>query len=1161
MRFGSIDLPKAVLKALEEGNLVVFAGAGVSIPAPSNLPSFKDLAVGLAEGTGLSLQKREPLDRFLGRLVEKKSRVHEGTREQLSQPASLPNSLHLCLIRLFGEAARVRVVTTNFDNHFAAAAGKLWPIVAPEVFVAPALPVGGDFQGIVHLHGHLRQDAKHLVLTDRDFGRAYVTEGWASRFLQEMFASYVVLFVGYSHQDPVMHHLARGLSPSQERGRFALTLSGEQEYWKYLGIRPIPYSLLKGKNSHRALGRSLERAANYVAERPLEKRARIRKILSDGRRDDPEEHDYLVEALNTEEATRYFVEFAETLEWFRWAQEREPFTRLFREGSESKETDSELAYWFARKYALGSPEHADAAFEWVAQKGGTLGPAVCVVLAHTIFQQMGQESEHQPIRSIARWIPLLLRSPDWKTNDLLEMLLGKLCTETCDAGAAVLLFGHLLRPVLTLKPDLLGHAIDPESGSGVEADLTTIGGEFWVRDAWHRYFQPNIGDFAGSLVGIASAHLEEAHLLSTTAGSRPHRLSWSFTDLNVGSESDEQGGLGVLVNVARDAMRGLIAKSQGRGDALIEAWWTARSILLRRLAVSGLEQCTAWSDDEKLVWILDRRLIGKVEFDREVGGVINGAFRDASAVTKHRIVDATVAASAGYRYQLLRLQRADPTFTRLEVELSLVAPSDPFEPEEAEPIPSPGDLLVRPAGEQVEELLAYEKAYPQARNGGLLSNAVLDAVLKQASWGIELGRALQQRGAWDTTMWKSIVWGLNRDEVTREEWAIMLALVDESTPMLRGVIGEVILLLERRVQADSNPFKGELLQAGLRIAGQAWAILDSTHEPTQVEFRDWLTTAINEPGGQLAEFYVRALWQAQKEAGEDWKGFPVDFRGYFDSVMRSTVWSGEMARTRLAGSTYSMFLADPGWTRENLIPLFDWTINDRKAKQAWHGYLTWVRWNDDLLEQLLPFFRDTFARIDKLEAKAERFCEVMAAVAVHGAINPMAKAGWLRQFVQTAGIQARRYWTSSVGSMLRGLKNDRKKSVWERWMRDYWKYRLTGNPELEAGEAIRMIQWSVALEDAFAEAVALILRGPSPEWGNRGRPFRELGKSGLVGAFPNESAQLLRFLMRSENQLQRADGVREMVLELKTFGAEEAVLSNICDELCRLGDGQAEGLI
>ena len=40
--------------------------------------------------------------------------------------------------------------------------------------------------------------AKDMVLTDADFGRAYLTEGWAQRFLVDVFREFTVLFIGYS---------------------------------------------------------------------------------------------------------------------------------------------------------------------------------------------------------------------------------------------------------------------------------------------------------------------------------------------------------------------------------------------------------------------------------------------------------------------------------------------------------------------------------------------------------------------------------------------------------------------------------------------------------------------------------------------------------------------------------------------------------------------------------------------------------------------------------------------------------------------------------------------------------------------------------------------------------------------------------------------------
>ncbi len=83
--------------------------------------------------------------------------------------------------------------------------------------------LGELFKGLAYIHGNVEQEKEALILTDGDFGRAYLTEGWARRFLVDLFSNYTVLFVGYSHNDPVMKYLATGLPPSTRRFAFCRT--------------------------------------------------------------------------------------------------------------------------------------------------------------------------------------------------------------------------------------------------------------------------------------------------------------------------------------------------------------------------------------------------------------------------------------------------------------------------------------------------------------------------------------------------------------------------------------------------------------------------------------------------------------------------------------------------------------------------------------------------------------------------------------------------------------------------------------------------------------------------------------------------------------------------------------------------------------------------
>lgn len=83
MRIGEIDIPEALLDAQRSNSLVIFAGAGVSIPPPSNYPNFEELAKRIAEGTGLVRENNESIERFLGRLESKGVGVHSLTQDLL----------------------------------------------------------------------------------------------------------------------------------------------------------------------------------------------------------------------------------------------------------------------------------------------------------------------------------------------------------------------------------------------------------------------------------------------------------------------------------------------------------------------------------------------------------------------------------------------------------------------------------------------------------------------------------------------------------------------------------------------------------------------------------------------------------------------------------------------------------------------------------------------------------------------------------------------------------------------------------------------------------------------------------------------------------------------------------------------------------------------
>jgi len=322
MRFGSVDIPVDLVNARQNGKLAVFAGAGVSMGPPSNLPSFEGLVDVVAEGTPLERRSEERFDQFLGRLHRKGNgvRVHDIVQQEIDNGRG-PTTTHLEIVRLFESSEDVRIVTTNFDRHFTSAVDDVFDQATPD-FHGPALPLGNDFSGIVHLHGSVVQDPRRLVLTDEDFSRAYLTEGWARRFLEHLFSEYFVLFIGYSHGDAVIEYLARGIPAQADQGRFALAPKPDKPDketptdWKYFGIRPIWYPTHSGSDKHKALPEALKQWNRYAKQSARERAQQIEEFTSDLPSDlNAEELDALKERLRTKDGARSFRKSAEKVEW------------------------------------------------------------------------------------------------------------------------------------------------------------------------------------------------------------------------------------------------------------------------------------------------------------------------------------------------------------------------------------------------------------------------------------------------------------------------------------------------------------------------------------------------------------------------------------------------------------------------------------------------------------------------------------------------------------------------------------------------------------------------------------------------------------------------------------------------------------------------------
>lgn len=257
------DIPDELIRYLEDDDLVFFCGAGVSMG--EGLPSFEGLVENVYESLNRPLTESahpfeyelfstKQFDRCLGELErclatdEMRSKVVN----ELTLPVDSDLPLHNALLKLSkNNKGQFRLVTTNFDRGFRAFAGEPLSIdMAPHLRV----PKKATWRNPVYLHGAIddsNSDGQDLVITSADFGMAYLTEGWASKFVTEILRRFNVLFVGYTVNDPVFRYLMdavaadKKINEGEYKNQYILIEqngSYNEAQWESRFIKPIPFN-------------------------------------------------------------------------------------------------------------------------------------------------------------------------------------------------------------------------------------------------------------------------------------------------------------------------------------------------------------------------------------------------------------------------------------------------------------------------------------------------------------------------------------------------------------------------------------------------------------------------------------------------------------------------------------------------------------------------------------------------------------------------------------------------------------------------------------------------------------------------------------------------------------------------------------------------------
>ncbi|MGL3150438.1 SIR2 family protein [Microbacterium sp. A82] len=1098
-----VDIPDEVLQAHTDGRLVLFVGAGASKSAPSSLPLFDELAFQLGELARVQFTEAhgDKIDTYIGSLPSGFD-AHRHAAALLRPEGSAPNDLHRALVRLACSGGAPRIVTTNFDGHLSTAAEDLGMELGDR-WIGPALPLGRDFRGVVHLHGSLTRHHDELIIDDRDFGRAYFGDGWAPRFLQPMFESHVVLFVGYSLTDTVMRYLTLGLPSNTPRYALIPEDGLERAELLRLQVKPIRYPNRDGK--HLMLPAALEAWNHWSRMGQGEHQERIQRVVVEWDGGDVEDvaanaptlsaidEGYLRAQISTVEGAREFAARAGSVRWLEWADGLPDFNALFASTGELSEVALVLADWFAYRF-VAIPELSRSAMASLRRHHQSLHPRLIHHLAFAVHQL----EERDPVAA-QKWRVILATS----------------------------IHGHSAPASLTAllpfeaKPESLHNALaqkalTPFLSLGSSFALFGSGDDDWPRaePAWPldaHDMKEHVGAWvgaqpAGASVGMAtleSALLSVYGMLDAYNGSSTRGvLEWGRSAIEAHPQDDRSNQVDVII----DGLRDLGVNATGSSPPLHERWWTFGFGLFRRLALHLIAVSAELTSDQKVRWVLDRALLYDLTTKHETFQVLQRAVPSASFETRQHLLDAVLVGHPADHederwertraYEIYNLlvwvTRADPEWLEAAEELTRIQTEHPDFAEREHPDFSTwhdsGTWSAEPTVpvSDFSRQVTADPAKALASLGeGLAGYSGSHDDYFREDYALVRGMAAESPGG-GLSLWSAT----ESDRLLPERrLGIRTALVSGWTKADLGATGPAVLdrvaemsseedrlypvaefLLDQTRKLVDGP-DTEFMEGARRLAMSMWEEHQASFRP--IAGAEPSSLALNTWPGSLVYFWVAQIQRRWREEGDAWESLNEQERSALSSLLGGPRDALEAIWPAVGSELHFFDAADPGFTDKYVLPLF---THQDSLRQAWESFLYHPKCSLRLLKAgLLGAIVDNFGRLSTLEFnRLEGQFESLAA----SVVNFAALDADERQKVLDAAVigEEGRHAIDFAGAVVDQLRDDPEQSqeAWRAWLHAHLVQRLAGVPRDPTPE--ELAQWAEivpVLGDRIPEAVDL----------------------------------------------------------------------------------------
>ena len=1130
MIINGIDFPNQIVEAIKDRKLVVFAGAGASVGEPTSLPDFKELAEKIAEGTRHTLSDSDPCEFFLGMLKAEDIHVNEETAEILSDACKEPNKLHEAIIDLFQNPEDIKIVTTNYDQMFerVLASRKL----QSKVYNAPALPLGNDINGIIHIHGNV-DDPKYMILTDEDFGNAYLIDGYASRFLVKLFETYTVLFIGYSYNDVILRYLTRAMTRRNSEKRYILT-DDKRTNWMTLGISPIWFP----ESNFDCERESLEKLGINIKKGLLDWKRRLSGISEAPPKDltIDSEIDF---CLETVERTKILTSSVHGKDWIKFLDDKKVFDGCFSEEGKVNEKDYLWSKWLCDNF-VGKEDRL--LIQLVYKHDNHVSYCFVEILVKKLIRAKELNDD-----ILSEYIVLIEHrlTDNWIIRLLIESI--------CQRNLSLLIFS-LFKKLFEFRMTRQKELYYTNSFNYTH--------EFSLRYheieyEWNLIKEKVCSDSSYHVMNFVREKIEDVHnqyvfLNQGSVDCEPLDTSRVVVeDINVyGLRTD---ALDILVQMYYDASDYLKKQNDNCLKNTILQHIDSESFLVKRIALKTIRTSNVFTAKESLDILLKHNLIECVFVMKQALSLAVNIFKFLNNNEIESLIDSIVAIGRKSddrrkKYAVFhwcaRLQQIDKSNVRINKIVDDYHKDYGFEfidhPElKEEDLTFERILEISPISEDelkklsIPDAIEYLKNYKSGRfyepNRRGLLKVLSTCISNNYPWSKEISGSLIKQNVKEEDLWQSVFEGIDNANYMLSETLELLQFLSTHVSEF-GYDGSLSNSLFKIIERDDvkNSFQEYEIQL-FSISENIW--YNRKHE--QQNFGNLLNSTINTTVGVVIQSWIHMVSYLNEV------GIPEKYKKYFEQALRLDSWERSIAICILVGYFNYFYCKDKEWCNNQLAKFLN-TKDQKDFSSAWEGFVYFSRRiNRDTADIITPIFLSALNHLNWLENNTKQgFIRLFLITLIYIVDKPTLK--FIPEFYKYASNEDASTFIGMIKNILSTMEDSDKKKWWDDWLRLFLENRKKNKPILTSdSENQAILELLPELEFVFNEAAQIICQGNIPKRVNS-LFWHSLKQKHLTRNYPNITAMVVtKVLNTSSITLYDVPMIKEIVNEIEGLDENE----------------------